>query len=112
LALSSIGIASAALVLVVKRGDVVVALGVFALGLFSGALFPVSVLPDWLEPVAKLMPTRFSFDGLRDALFGGDSWVNDVLILAAFAVVLVPAALWAFEAALRAAKRAGSIAEY
>jgi ABC-2 type transport system permease protein len=111
-ALSSIGIASAALVLVVKRGDIVVALGVFALGLFSGALFPVSVLPDWLEPVAKAMPTRFSFDGLRAALFGGQGWTDDVLMLAAYAVVLVPAALWAFAAALRAAKRAGSIAEY
>jgi ABC-2 type transport system permease protein len=112
LALSSIGIASAALVLVVKRGDVVVALGVFALGLFSGALFPVSVLPDWIEPLAKVMPTRFSFDGLRAALFGGSDWLDDALILVAFALVLLPASLWAFEAALRAAKRAGTIAEY
>jgi ABC-2 type transport system permease protein len=112
LALSSLGIAAAAMVMVVKRGDIVVSLAVFALGLFSGALFPISVLPDWLQPIAKLMPTRFSFDGLRSALFSGGDWGTDVLVLCAYAVVLLPAALWAFSAALRWARRSGSIAEY
>jgi len=111
-ALSSLGILSAALVMVVKRGDVVVSLGVFALGFLSGSVFPISVLPDWLEPIAEVMPTRFSFDGLRDALFGGGDWSRDVLVLCVFAVVLIPPALWAFAASLRAAKRSGSIAEY
>jgi ABC-2 type transport system permease protein len=112
LALSSLGVASAGMVMIVKRGDIVVSLAVFALGLFSGALFPISVLPDWIQPIAKVMPTRFSFDGLRSAMFGGGDWGTDVLVLCAYAVVLVPAALWAFAAALRWAKRAGSIAEY
>jgi ABC-2 type transport system permease protein len=112
IALSSLGILSAALVMVIKRGDVVVGLGVFALGLFSGAVFPISVLPGWLQPIAEVMPTRFSFDGLRDALFGGSGWSDDVAVLCLFAVVLVPPALWAFAAAMRAAKRSGSIAEY
>jgi ABC-2 type transport system permease protein len=98
--------------MVVKRGDVVVALGVFALGLFSGSVFPISVLPAWLEPIAEVMPTRFSFDGLRDALFGGGDWSGDVGVLCLFAVGLLPPALWAFAASLRAAKRSGSIAEY
>lgn len=112
IALSCLGIASAAMVIVVKRGDVVVALGVFALGIVSGAFFPVSVLPDWLEAIAKVMPPRFSFDGLRSALFEGSGWGTDVLVLAGFAVTLVPASLWAFAAAMRAARRAGTIAEY
>jgi ABC-2 type transport system permease protein len=111
-ALSSLGVASAGMVMIVKRGDIIVSLAVFALGLFSGAIFPISVLPDWLQPIAKVAPTRFSFDGLRSALFGGGDWGTDVLVLCAYAVVLVPAALWAFDAALRWAKRAGSIAEY
>jgi hypothetical protein len=68
-------------------------------------------LPGWLEPIAEVMPTRFSFDGLRDALFGG-SWSGDVAVLCLFAVGLLPPALWAFAASLRAAKRSGSIAEY
>jgi hypothetical protein len=35
-----------------------------------------------------------------------------VAVLCLFAVVLLPPALWAFAAAMRAAKRSGSIAEY
>jgi ABC-2 type transport system permease protein len=113
LALSSLGVGSAAMVMIIKRGDVVISLAVFALGLFSGALFPISVLPDWLQPIANVMPTRFCYDGLRSALFGGGGgWGTDVLVLCAYAVVLVPASLWAFAAALRWAKRTGSIAEY
>jgi ABC-2 type transport system permease protein len=78
----------------------------------SGAVFPLSVLPDWLEPIGKAMPTRFAFQGLREALFGSGNWGGEVLGLCIYAVVLLPAALWAFSAALEAAKRAGSIAEY
>jgi ABC-2 type transport system permease protein len=110
--LSCLGIASAAMVMVVKRGDVVVGLGVFALGLLSGAFFPISVLPDGLQLVAEVMPPRFSFDGLRSALFDGSHWGNDLLVLALFALTLVPLSLWAFRAAIRFARRAGSIAEY
>jgi ABC-2 type transport system permease protein len=112
IALSCLGIASAAMVMIVKRGDVLVALAVFALGLLSGAFFPISVLPDWLQAVAEVMPPRFSFDGLRSALFEGSNWADDVLILALFALSLVPLSLWAFGGAIRFARRAGSIAEY
>lgn len=109
--LSSLGIGSAAMVMVVKRGDVVAGFGAFAIGLLSGAFFPISVLPGFLQPLAEVLPTRFSFDGLRAALFGGE-WADDVLTLAIFAVVLLPLAILSFAAALRAARRAGSIAEY
>lgn len=112
LALSSFGIASAAMILVVKRGDVFASFGVFAIGLVSGAYFPVSVLPGWLEAIAKVLPPFFSFQGLRSALFGGSGWGDDVLVLGLFAVALLPASLWAFGAALKAAKRSGTISEY
>ena len=112
LALSSLGIASGAMVLLFKRADVIAGFGAFAMGLLSGSVFPISVLPDWLRPIGEAMPTRFAFDGLRAALFTGKGWGDDVLALSLFAAVLVPAALWAFAAALKAAKRAGSIAEY
>jgi len=48
-ALAPLGILAAALVLVVKRG-VVVASGLgYAMSILGGALFPISVLPGWLE---------------------------------------------------------------
>jgi ABC-2 type transport system permease protein len=111
LSLTGIGIASAAMVIVVKRGDVITGLASFGIGLLSGAFFPISVLPDWLQPIGEALPTRFAFDGLRAALFGGE-WAHDVAVLVLFAVALIPLSLVGFAAALHAAKRAGSIAEY
>ncbi len=110
-ALSSLGIGSAAMIMVVKRGDILAGFGAFAIGLVSGAFFPLSVLPGWLESIGKVLPTRFCFDGLRASLFGGE-WTNDVLVLTLYALALLPIAVFAFAAAFRAAKRAGSIAEY
>ena len=37
-------------------------------------VFPLGVLPGWLEFMGKLLPTRFAFDGVRAALFEGAAW--------------------------------------
>jgi ABC-2 type transport system permease protein len=110
-AMSSIGIASAAAVMVIKRGQAISGLLVFGMSLLGGAFFPVSVLPDWLQPLSAIVPTRFAFDGLRAALYGGDWW-GDALALVGFSLVAVPAAIWLFERALLHGRRAGSLAQY
>jgi ABC-2 type transport system permease protein len=111
-ALAPIGILAAALVLVVKRGVVLAGALVYAMTILGGALFPISVLPDWLEWLGKAMPVRFAFDGVRDALFTGQGWGPDALALFAFGVALAPVALAAFALALRHAKKAGTVSEY
>jgi ABC-2 type transport system permease protein len=111
-ALLGLGIALGALVLVIKRATVVVTLATFALGLLGGAFFPVSVLPDWLQPIAAVIPTRFAFDGLRAALFQGGGWESDAAALLGIAVVGVPVALWLFHTALDHCRRTGSLVQY
>ena len=112
LAFISLGIALGAIVLVIKKGDALASLAVFALALISGSLFPISVLPGWLEPLAKIAPMRFAFDGLRSALYRGSGWGEDVVILALFGALIFPAAVWIFDRSLRFAKRKGSLAQY
>ncbi|MEK7278048.1 MAG: ABC transporter permease [Chloroflexota bacterium] len=41
-----------------------------ALYLFSGAIFPISVLPAWLQPVGFIMPMSYWLELLRRALLG------------------------------------------
>ena len=41
-----------------------------ALYLFSGAIFPLDVLPDWLRPVGFAMPLTYWLELLRRALIG------------------------------------------
>ena len=71
--------------------------------------YPVSVLPDWLQGVAWMLPPTYVFEGLRALVmmheFRGD------LMLAAFALnaVYFAAAVIAFLELLKSARRAGSL---
>lgn len=112
LAFSALGILSGAAVLVVKRGAILVGTAIFGMSVISGSVFPRDVLPPWLEWVGGLMPTRFSFDGVRGALFGHGGWRFDAMTLALFGVVSIPVAVWIFARALRHARRAGTLAQY
>ncbi len=112
LALSALGVLLGAAVLVVKRGDVLVGLVIYAMGLVSGALFPLSVLPGWLQPVGKVMPTRFAFDGLRAAMFTGSGWLTDWAALVGYGVIGIPLSIWVFGRALALAQRQGTLGQY
>ena len=45
-------------------------IGVFPLFLFSGTFFPVSQLPDWLQPLALLSPLYHAVELCRMATTG------------------------------------------
>ncbi len=98
--------------MVIKRGDVLVGLAVFGMGFISGAFFPVQVLPDWIEPFSKFVPTRYAFDGLRSAIFRGGDWELDAVILVIFGLLTLPAAIFAFKKSLAHARRTGSVSQY
>jgi len=106
-----IGILAGALVLIVKRADALTGAILFTMSLVSGAAFPVSVLPGWLETVGRLSPMRPAFDGVRAALFGQD-WHGDALFLAIFSAVGIPIAVFLFGKALAYGRRAGSLGQY
>jgi len=48
---------------------------VFLIGPLSGAYYPISVLPEWLQYIAYAMPTAWAFEAMRAALIEGRiSW--------------------------------------
>jgi ABC-2 type transport system permease protein len=62
-------------------------------GLLSGLLWPVSSLPDVLEPVARALPLTYAVDGLREVLIkgsdlGGGALQLDLAVLAGVVVLL------------------------
>jgi len=111
-AMSAIGIVTAATVVVVKRGQSISGLIIFGMGLVGGAVFPIAVLPEWLQVIGRVVPPRFAYDGLRHALYVGSGWVGDALVLIGFSVVTVPLAVWLFNRAILYGRRAGSLAQY
>lgn len=44
---------------------------VFLIGPLSGAYYPVSVLPPWLQTIAYALPTAWAFEAMRAALIEG-----------------------------------------
>ncbi len=111
-AMGAFGIAAGAFVLLVRRGDLLSGMALFAMGFVSGAVFPRSVLPGWVQPIGEVVPTRFAFDGLRAALFEGSNWVRDVLALALFAGIGISIAICLFAGAISWSKRRASLAQY
>lgn len=112
MAVACLGLLAGAAVLVYKRGEVLAGMLLFGMSLLSGSVFPVSALPDWLEAIGRVLPLRFAFDGVRDALFQGSGWATDALVLTGFGVIGLPLAVWVFSRALEAARKAGSIGQY
>ncbi|MGH2819939.1 MAG: ABC transporter permease [Actinomycetota bacterium] len=112
IALLSLGVLMGALVLLFKRGGSLGAVMAFAMGFSSGAFFPISVLPGWLRIVGEVMPTRFAFDGVRAALFAGDGWALDAVVLLVMGGLGLPVAVWAFKVALGRAEAEGTLGQY
>lgn len=112
---SAVGILAASVILVTKRGDPVTWMFNALLTLLGGVFYPVEILPGFLQRVAQFLPVTYALRAMRSALLQGDSLAalaRDLAVLAAFAVVLVPVSLGAFQFAVRLAKREGSLAQY
>jgi ABC-2 type transport system permease protein len=102
----------AALIVVLKRVTALLGMALTGLALLGGVYFPVEVLPDPLEAIAKASPFTWALDVLRASLLGGD--VDPVQLAGLFAsvAVLLPASLAGFAWALRRARRTGTLASY
>ena len=78
--------------------------------LISGVYYSVETLPPALRIFSYLSPATYLLRGVRAALINGASVADeagDLLIMAIFAVVLIPASIAVFSAAERWAKRTG-----
>ncbi len=115
LAFVGLGVFSAGYLLLFKRSNPArwVLLGLA--GLVSGMMYPVSVLPDWLQVVARLLPLTWSLEAMRAAVLGGaslgDLWPA-IRVLLLFAAVLLPTSFAAFSLALRRTKQTGTLTHF
>ena len=95
-----------------ERGSQMTHVIIALLLLVSGVYYPVNVLPDILQQLAKFSPATYVLDGTREALLIGtpttDLWpyIWPTLIMG---LVTIPLGLWVFGQAERYAKRAGKL---
>lgn len=114
-AFAPFGLVTCALTLVLKQSLSIVPIVLTALSIFAGVYFPVALLPEALRWLSEVQPLTPALALLRDAIspLADDPrpWL-DVLKLAGFAVVLIPASLWLLGRAVDTARRRGTIIEY
>jgi ABC-2 type transport system permease protein len=109
------GVLSASFVMVFKRGDPIGPLVSVMFFLLGGVIYPVKVLPGWLEVISFLLPITHAVSALRAILLQGHGFAHvagHLLVLLGYAVLLVPLSLFAFSAAVRRATRDGTLLQF
>jgi ABC-2 type transport system permease protein len=112
---AALGMGTAALQLLTQKGSAVIWLLGSAVWMLAGVMFPTSVLPRSLQVVSLAIPMTHALTAMRLALFGGGfpiRLLNEIAVLVAFAVLLLPLSLLLFEKALRHARLTGSLTYY
>jgi ABC-2 type transport system permease protein len=115
LAFSGLGVLSASYLLIFKRGNPVnwAILGLSTV--VGGMMYPISVLPVWLQYVARLIPVTYSLEGMRAAILGHASTrelLPPIAILLLFAALLLPISFAIFSWALRRTKITGTLTHF
>ncbi len=120
----SAGMILASAMLNMSRSGMFLSEGVAGVFYFlSGVVFPVSILPGWLQPLSLSLPTTYWLEGMRRALTGPPrsgspfaqsplaAWGNGelALMLVATTAVLVVISQWFYRYSVRRAWRSGRL---
>ena len=115
LSFAPFGLMLLAVVLVAKQALAGATWLVAAIALIAGLYFPTTLLPDWIEWASDVQPFTPGVELLRhvtvDTPLQDALWL-DLGRLAVFALVLMPLAWVALDAAVRASRRRGTLIEY
>jgi ABC-2 type transport system permease protein len=115
LAMFPFALVVAASVMAFKQGAPGIGFIIAGISLVGGFLFPVALLPWWLEWASKVQPFTPIVELQRRLLLGSglseSAWFA-LLKISAFAVILLPPAVWLLSSAIRRGQRKGTITEY
>jgi ABC-2 type transport system permease protein len=110
-----LGLIAAGLVVTFRRGSNVTGIVVTLLGLISGAVFPVALLPPILRTIAEWNPFAIAIDGVRDALIGGTGWAEageTMLRLTPLSLIGLALGALCFRWAMARERRQGTLGMY
>ena len=80
--------------------------------LVSGVYYPISVLPEWMQVLARFTPVTYVLDGARATIIdgAGNETLGQYLIpLVIMGAICIPLGVWAFIRAERYAKATGKL---
>ncbi|MFN8633521.1 MAG: ABC transporter permease [Chloroflexota bacterium] len=95
-----------------ERGAQMVFIAQTCLLLFSGVYYPIEVMPQWMQAVARVSPATYALQGIRGSILDGqgilEQWAT-LLPLIAIGAVTIPLGVRIFTLAERYARRTGRL---
>ena len=115
LCFAPLGIISAAVIMLFKKGVWFQTLVNGTSVLLAGVAYPVDVLPAWASRISYYLPLTHSVTAMREALLNGKGLTEvggHLLALVFFATVLMPISLWLFQLSVNRTKQLGTLTQY
>jgi ABC-2 type transport system permease protein len=78
----------------------------------SGVYYPVEVLPQWMQWIAKFSPATYALEGAREAILDGaplSAMWDEIWPLLVIGAISIPLGLWVFHRGELYAKRHGKL---
>ncbi len=92
IAFRSFGMIIAAVVNSQQEAQIIIQLLYLPMLFLSGATFPVSIMPIWVQNIAEFLPATYLFQGMQAIMIGGESlasnWFAVFALLITFAVAM------------------------
>ena len=108
-----LGIANIGIVLRFGQGAEILIWGSnFIIMAFSGVFNPVDALPGALQPVSRILPSTYAFDGLRAVLDGGTMTSGQIVKGMLGAAVFLVGGVWFTTAMLQSFRKRGLVTRF
>lgn len=109
------GLLSSAAIVAFRTAGPVAQGVLFVSAMLGGVYYPTQVIPSWLQEISGLIPLTYGLRALRRILLEGASLggvLPDLAILTVFVLAFTMVGGLALAAALRYARRSGTLAQY
>lgn len=92
IAFRSFGMIVAAVVNSAQEAQILIQLLYLPMLFLSGATFPVSIMPVWVQNIAQFLPATYLFQGMQSIMIGGETiaanWFSLLALIITFAVAM------------------------
>ncbi len=110
-----LGLLSASFIIVFKQGNPIGVLLTMLSGLLGGVMYPVSVLPEWLQPFSAILPITHGLEAIRQILLMGAGFQiihTQLFYLAILSLFSLVFGLISIYYGLNVARKEGSLLHY
>lgn len=110
-----LGLMSASFIIVLKQGSPISYLVTTSSGLFGGVMYPVNVLPEWLQPVSNFIPITHGLEAMRRLLLNKATMPDimpQLFNLSIFSSIFLAIGIYSIIVAVKIARKEGSLLHY